>query len=106
MMKRSMLAASAMALAAVSGMPAAVATGGLPSASATSAGSSAPHSADTPAKPQKSPSTRAGDTNGPLGWSRRSGSRSSYPKPGFSVRQGQRMAAKRRNVLANRRAQR
>ena len=29
-----------------------------------------------------------------------------YPKPGHSVRQGQRMARKRRNVAANRRAQR
>ena len=29
-----------------------------------------------------------------------------YPKPGHSVRQGQRMARKRRNVAAHRRAQR
>ena len=29
-----------------------------------------------------------------------------YPKPGHSVRQGQRMARKRRNQVANRRAQR
>lgn len=102
MRKMSMFAASALAIAAMSGMQAVVASDSQQSATA---GSSAPREA-SPAKPQKSPTTRPGDTNGRMGWARYLGGPPRYPKPGWSVKKGQRMARKRRNVLANRRAQR